>query len=241
MTLAGVNFALLYRAITGNFHRLRRDSEFHFYLLLLGSAGILLALLMNQGSIEERVRHGFFQAISVITTTGFASVDFNLWPELLKFFLLTLMFFGGCAGSTGGSIKIVRSLLSFKFILREILKAIHPSAVIPVRLGRRIVSEGAMSGIIAFSILYVTTFAIGSALLMIELYLEGVPIGVLEGVSMVASSLGNVGPAFGMAGPMASYAELPDLSKELLIVLMWAGRLELFPVIVLMTKSYWKR
>lgn len=241
MVLAGTNFALLFRAATGKFQAIRRDSEFRFYLLLLAGAGLVLALLLQKGSFEEQLRTGLFQAISIITTTGFASVDFNQWDDLLKFMLLMLMFFGGCAGSTGGSMKVVRSMLSFKFILREIRKAVHPSAVIPIRLRRRVISEDALSGIMAFSVLYVTTFIIGSALFLLDAYLEGNPVTVLEGVSIVASSLGNVGPAFGVAGPMASYADLSILSKELLIVLMWAGRLELFPVIVLMTRSYWKR
>ncbi len=241
MVLAGTNFALLFRALTGNFHRIKRDSEFHFYLILIMSSGILLALLINQGSWEERIREGLFQAASIITTTGFASVDFNEWAEILKLILLILMFFGGCAGSTGGSIKIIRSYLSFKFIRREILKVIHPAAVIPIRLGQKVVSEGALGGILGFSILYFTTFVAGSALLLLDMHLEGFPITILEGASMVASTLGNVGPAFGIAGPMGTYAELPDLSKELLITLMWAGRLELFPVIVLLTRSYWKR
>ncbi len=241
MVLAGTNFALLFRAMTGKFQSIRQDSEFRFYLLLLAGSGLLLALLLNQGTVEEQLRQGLFQAISIITTTGFASVDFNQWDDLLKFILLLLMFFGGCAGSTGGSVKVVRSMLSFKFILREIRKVVHPSAVIPIRLRNRVVSEDVLSGIMAFSVLYITTFIIGSALFLLDTYLEGSSLTIVEGVSIVASTLGNVGPAFGVAGPMASYADLSNVSKELLIVLMWAGRLELFPVIVLMTRSYWKR
>jgi len=241
MLLAGTNFALMYRVFSGRFVALKHDSEFHFYVGLIVISGLLIAFLLPGMPLEARLRHGLFQAISIITTTGFASVDFEQWSNVLKLVLLALMFFGGCAGSTGGSIKIVRSLLVFKFIFREWRKVIHPQAVLPVRLGRRTVSENAINGIMAFAVLYVTTFAVGSLLLLLDTTVQGLDLSVLEGVSMVAATLGNVGPAFGVAGPMASYAELPDTAKLLLTFLMWAGRLELFPVIVLMTREYWRR
>lgn len=241
MVLAGTNFALMYRVVSGRVQVLWRDREFRFYLGLIALSGLVLAALMHGEALEARLRHGWFQAVSLITTTGYASTDFDGWHPTLKFVLLTLMFFGGCAGSTGGSIKIVRALLVFKFLSRELRKAIHPQAVIPVRLGRRVVAESALQGIMAFTILYVTTFAVGSLLLLLDAQRTGMPLSVLEGVSAAASTLGNVGPAFGLAGPMASYAPFPATSKGLMIFLMWAGRLELFPVLVLLTRGYWQR
>ncbi len=241
MVIAGTNFALLYRVATGQFRAVRRNSEFLFYLSLLACSGVLLALLLGEGALEGRLRHGLFQATSIMTGTGYASADFNQWGEALKLILLLLMFFGGCAGSTTGSVKVVRALLSFKFIAREIRKVVHPNAVIPIRLGRRTVPESALSGILSFLVLYITTFAVGSVLLLLDAHWSGRPLSLFEGIGVAASALGNVGPAFGVAGPMASYAEFSDASKHLLTLLMVAGRLELFPVIVLLTRGYWTR
>lgn len=240
IVLAGTNFALMHRAVSGRWAALAHDREFRFYLALIGGAGLLLALLLD-GPLSARLRHGLFQAASILTTTGYASVDFDSWAPTLKLLLLTLMFFGGCAGSTGGSIKIVRALIVFKFLLRELRRTIHPQAVLPLRLGRRVIAEGAISGIVGFAVLYVTTFALGSVLLLLDAQRAGLPLSVLEGISAAASTLGNVGPAFGLAGPMASYAAFPASSKAVMIFLMWAGRLELFPVFVLLMRGYWKR
>ena len=241
MIVAGTNFILLYRVITGRFKRLWQDREFHFYLGLIFISGLTIALLLPGGPLEENLRHGWFQAITMITGTGYASTDFDQWSNTLKMILLILMFFGGCAGSTTGSVKIVRFVLVFKFLVRELKKAIHPQAVIPVRLGNQVISEGALSGIMGFAILYITTFAFGSVLILLDAQRVGLDISVLEGVSVVAATLGNVGPAFGIAGPMASYDAFPETSKLLMIFLMWAGRLELFPVLVLLMRGYWRR
>jgi trk system potassium uptake protein TrkH len=241
MMLAGTSFTLLFRALTGRFGEIRRNAEFKVYLSVIAISGLALTLLLNSGSIEERLRHGFFQAISIMTGTGYANADFNEWANIMKLILLLLMFFGGCAGSTTGSIKVIRSLLSFKFILRELRKLVHPSAVIPIRLGQKTVTESALTGVMAFIILYITTFTIGSILVMLDAHLHGHPLSLFEGLSAVAATLGNVGPAFGAAGPMGSYEGFPDTTKALMILLMWAGRLELFPAIVLLTRSYWNR
>lgn len=241
MVLAGANFALMYRVLSGRVKLLWQDSEFRSYLLLTVAAGLLMALLLDYPSWEERLRHGLFQASSIMTTTGYASADFEQWNNTLKLVLLSLMFVGGCAGSTSGSIKVVRLLLVFKFLYRELRMAIHPQAVIPLRLGNRVVPEGALSGIMAFSMLYVTTFALASVLLLLDAQRAGLPLSVLEGVGVAATTLGNVGPAFGFAGPLGSFAPFPDTSKALMALLMWAGRLELFPVLVLLMREYWRR
>jgi len=240
IVLAGTNFALMYRALSGRVGALWRDVEFRVYVSLVLLVGLTLALLLT-GDVEARLRHGLFQSASLITTTGYASADFALWGGTLQLVLLVLMFLGGCAGSTGGSIKIVRAVLVFKFLARELKRAIHPQAVIPLRLGRRVVAEGAVTGIMAFAVLYFSTFALGSVLLLLDAKRVGLELSVLEGVSAAASTLGNVGPAFGIAGPMASYAPFPDSSKLIMVFLMWAGRLELFPVLVLLTRGYWTR
>lgn len=249
MLLGGTNFALFYRgwrARLGFGSIFAHDEEFRFYMASFAFVSLLLFLNVAHAyaSVEEALRHSFFQTASIMTTTGFASTDFNEWGATAKVILLALMFLGGSAGSTAGSIKLVRTLLIFKLMMREIRQLLHPQAVIPIRLGSRVVSEQALKGVMIFAIVYVTIFAFGSILLMLDLErvggVEGQPISVLDAVSAVATTLGNVGPGFGIVGPMANYASLPETSKLLLTALMWIGRLEIFPVIVLLTRSYWR-
>jgi len=243
--LGGTNFALLYRASRRPLRApgtLWRDEEFRFYLSVFALiTGLLfLDLLGLYGSVEAALRHSAFQVASIMTTTGYASADFDRWDSAAKFLLLALMFLGGSAGSTGGSIKLVRTLIIFKILLREVRRVLHPQAVIPIRLGSRVIGEEALRGVTAFAILYVTLFVLGSIALLLDLERAGMDVSVLDAVSAVAASLGNVGPGFGLVGPMASYAPLPDTSKLLLIFLMWIGRLEIFPVLVLLTRDYWR-
>ncbi len=244
MVVGGTNFALFYRgyrAKLGFGSIFVRDEEFRFYMatLLLASLLLFVSLLRLYPGVEEALRYSTFQVVSIMTTTGYASTDFNEWGSTAKLILLALMFLGGSAGSTAGSIKLVRTLLIFKLIWREIRQLLHPQAVIPIRLGSRVISEEALKGVMIFAIVYVTIFALGSILLMLDLERVG-GVQVLDAVSAVASALGNVGPGFGIVGPMANYATLPETSKLLLTALMWIGRLEIFPVIVLLTRSYWR-
>jgi trk system potassium uptake protein TrkH len=243
--LGGTNFALLYRALRrplGSGRTLWGDEEFRFYLVTFGliTGLIFLDLTRFYPSVEAALRHSAFQVASIMTTTGYASADFDQWDSAAKLLLLVLMFLGGSAGSTAGSVKLVRTLLLFKLLLREVRRVLHPQAVIPVRLGSRVISEEALRGITAFAILYVTLFALGSIGLMLDLERSGMSVPVLDVISAVAASLGNVGPGFGIVGPMASYAPLPDTAKLFLAFLMWVGRLEIFPVLVLLTRSYWR-
>ncbi|MCL6642915.1 MAG: TrkH family potassium uptake protein, partial [Candidatus Bipolaricaulota bacterium] len=239
MMLGGLNFALLYRAIVRRQPRaLLADTEARFYgALLLGAA---LALLMSVGIGLDNLRHSAFQAVSIMTTTGYASTDFESWNPSAKMILLVLMFLGGCAGSTEGSIKVIRTWLVFRFIVRETRNVIHPQAVLPIRVSGRVVSEPIVRAVAIFAILYVTIFALGSIVLLWDVARAGLNMGIVEAASAVAATLGNVGPGFGPVGPMSTYAQLPETSKIFLIFLMWAGRLELFPVIVLFVRSYWK-
>jgi trk system potassium uptake protein TrkH len=249
MLLGGTNFALFYRGFRAKLSFVSiftRDEEFRFYMAVfaLVSLVLFLNLLRVYPTVEEALRHSAFQVATLLTTTGFASTDFNQWASTAKLLLLALMFLGACAGSTSGSIKLVRTLLIFKLMLREIRRVIHPQAVIPIRLGSRVISEEALKGIMIFAILYVSIFALGSILLMLDVEraggIGGESLPILDAVSAVAASMGNVGPGFGVVGPMANYAALPETSKLLLTLLMWVGRLEIFPVIVLLTRSYWR-
>lgn len=241
MAIGGLNFSLLYRVLLQRQWRaLVRDTEFRFYGVLLLGATVFLLFSVGTENFLENLRHSAFQSVSIMTTTGYASTDFEQWAPAAKMILLVLMFLGGCAGSTAGSIKVIRTWLVFRFMVRETRKVIQPQAVLPIRVSGRVVNEEIVRAVAIFAILYVTTFALGSLLLLFDVARQGLNVQIIEAASAVAATLGNVGPGFGIVGPMSTYAELPETSKALLVFLMWAGRLELFPVIVLFVRSYWK-
>jgi len=198
-----------------------------------------LALLAGA---EPAVRHAAFQAASIMTTTGYASVDFNAWSAPAQYLLLFAMFVGGSAGSTGGAVKVVRWLVILKSIRRELFTTAHPDAVRPVRLGGRALDERAIRGIYAFTLLYLVIFFVATGLLFLGA--AAAPdrsLSVLEAMSAVAATLGNVGPGFGAVGPMNSYLGFSPAGKAFMILLMWVGRLEILPVLVLLTPEYWRR
>lgn len=239
MAIGGLNFALIYRVVARRQWRsLVADTEARFYGALL--VGATLALWISLGGGIEGLRHSAFQAVSIMTTTGYASADFEQWAPAAKAVLLVLMFLGGCAGSTAGSIKVIRTWLVFRFIARETRNVIHPQAVLPIRVSGRVVSESIVRAVAIFAILYVTIFAISSIFLLWDAARVGLNVDMIEAASAAAATLGNVGPGFGIVGPMSTYAQLPGTSKIVLVFLMWAGRLEIFPVLVLFVRSYWK-
>jgi trk system potassium uptake protein TrkH len=244
MLLAGANFALLYAAFVRRDYRpLRRDDELKLYLLLLAvGAGIVIAEVLAEDILagEEAVRAGVFQAVSVTTTTGFASENFPAWTALTAMTLVALMFVGGCAGSTGGSIKVVRHLLIGRLIRRELRQAVHPEVVSPIRFNRIVINERTLRAVITFTLLYIGLFVVGAGALAIESARLGEGISPFEAIAASASALGNVGPAFGFAGPFGSFEPFSDLSMVIMIVLMWAGRLEIIPIVVLLTRNYWR-
>ena len=244
MLVAGVNFALLYAAFVRRDPRpLGRDDEFKLYLLLLaGGAGILVAEVLAEDILsgEGAVRAGVFQAISIATTTGFATADFTAWTSLTAMTIVALMFVGGCAGSTGGSIKVVRHLLIGRLMRRELKQAVHPEIVAPIRFNRIVVDERTLRAVITFTLLYIGLFVLGAAGLAIESARLGEGLSPFEAIAASATMLGNVGPAFGFAGPFGSFEPFSDVSMLMMIVLMWAGRLEIIPIAVLLTRSYWR-
>jgi trk system potassium uptake protein TrkH len=244
MTLAGANFALLYRAFVQRQPRvLPRDEEFRLYAaLVIVASAALSAMVWGFGIAEGEaaVRTAAFQTVSIMTTTGMASADFALWPPLLLLALFALMFVGGSAGSTGGSIKVVRHLLLGKLLRREVDQTLSPEFVMPVRLNGAPVDERTMRAIASFILLYVGIWALGGAVIAVDSALSDVPVGTLDALTASATTLGNVGPGFGFAGPFSSFAEFAVASKVTMIVLMWVGRLEIIPVVVLLTRHYWR-
>jgi trk system potassium uptake protein TrkH len=244
MLVAGVNFVLLFRAIVRRRPGvLPRDEELRLYVAFVVVASVALTVQLWAYGIfagEEAVRAGVFQAISIITTTGFATSDFALWPAIAILTLFALMFLGASAGSTSGSIKMVRHLLVGKVLRRELDQTVSPQVVLPIRLNGAAVDERTLRAIAAFILLYVGLWAVGAAVIAVDSAISDVPLGTLDTLAVSASALGNGGPGFGITGPMASFAPLGDVSKLTMIVLMWLGRLEIIPVAVLLTRHYWR-
>jgi trk system potassium uptake protein len=244
MAIAGANFALLYRAIVlRRPGALRRDEEFRLYVaFVVGAAVAVTVMLWGYGIAEgeEAVRTATFQVVSIMTTTGMATADFALWPPLLLLALFALMFVGGSAGSTGGSIKVVRHLLVGKVLRREIDQTLSPEVVMPIRLNGAPVDERTVRALAAFILLYVGFWAAGASIIAIDSAISGVGVGTLDSLGASATTLGNVGPGFGIAGPFGSFAEYGYVSKVTMIGLMWVGRLEIIPVVVLATRHYWR-
>jgi trk system potassium uptake protein TrkH len=244
MLLAGANFALMYRGFIRRRPRVfLRDQELRLYLALaLVASAAVTAMVWGYGIAEgeEAVRTGTFQVVSMMTTTGYGSTDFGYWPGLILLTLFALMFVGGSAGSTGGSIKVVRHLLLAKVLRREVDQTLSPELVMPIRLNGSPVDERTVRAVASFILLYVGFWAVGSSILAIDSAATGAGLGALDSLAVAATALGNVGPGFGITGPMGSYAPLGEVSKVTLIGLMWAGRLELLPVVVLLTRHYWR-
>lgn len=245
LVVAGTNYALMHRALLRRRARLfARDDEFRLYVALLALASaLLLAELWSEGIArgEEAVRLAVFQAASIMSTTGFASADFAAWPALAVVVLIGLMFFGPCAGSTGGSIKVVRHVLIGRILRRELVQTVHPELVTPVRLNGVAVDERSLRAVIVFVLLYVGCFALGAFALVLDAARTGLDLSPFEAVAAAATTLGNTGPAVGFAGPMGSFDAFGDVSKLILTALMYLGRLEIIPVAVLLTRSYWRR
>jgi len=229
MFLAGMSFIVHYQVLRGNWKALKGE-EFRLYLIILATA--IFLLIVSQGF--NSYREGMFQAISIMTTTGFVTADFGSWHSGARIVLLALMFIGACGGSTGGAIKVVRVLTLIKHTGVMMRKAIFPKAVIPVKLNQKSLPEGIIRDIISFLFLYILVAIVASVVLcFLGLNLE-------TAISAVAATLGNVGPGLGGVGPGSNYASLPGAAKFILIICMWLGRLELFTVFMIFFPRFWK-
>lgn len=229
MLLSGTSFTLQYKAFTGRPSFLVKDGEFVFYVMVaVIVTGLLSAVLANQTPSLDDVRTSLFQITSLISSTGFASVDYNLWPDQARALLIVAMVIGGCAASASGGPKVVRWVLVFKHIAREIRRTLHPRAVLALRYKGLPVSDDIMRSVFMLVVLFlVGHFACGVLLVLLGNDL-------VLGFSAALACFGNVGPAFGIAGPMGSYAEFSGASKVVLIVAMWIGRLEVVTVLALL-------
>jgi trk system potassium uptake protein TrkH len=238
MFLAGTNFTLLYFGLNGQVRKLLANEEFRFYAgtILVLTIGITAAVAQVSGNgFEKSFRDSLFQIVSVITTTGFVSADYTAWTPFITMLFFLMLFFGASAGSTSGGVKIIRHVVLFKNSILELKRQLHPSAVIPVRLNKKAIDPGITYSVMAFIMMYLTIFAIGSTIMAI------LGVDFETSLGAVATSLANVGPGIGNVGPVNNFADIPSAGKWLLGILMLIGRLELFTVLVLFTPYFWRR
>lgn len=236
MFLAGANFALQVRAARGRVLALTRDEEFRAYTATVLIATLALSAVLASGGVaaSSSIRQGLFQVLSILTTTGYASTDFQLWNPQAKVVLLALMFIGGSAGSAAGGPKVVRHVLLARYTLRELKRTLHPRAMLPVKLGGRVVADDVLRNVIVFMLFYVLTFALGTAIVV------GLGADLVTGMTATAATLGNIGPGFDGVGPMANFAHLHPVSRVVLTLAMWIGRLEVLTVLVLFRWEIWQ-
>jgi trk system potassium uptake protein TrkH len=238
MLLSGVNFALHFLVVRHNSLKIYlNDPEFRGYLTTLGVVFLLvffsLYLMGVYNSWSESFTRGLFQAVSIGTTTGFTTADYSLWPGFISILLLFSSFVGGCAGSTGGGIKVIRFMLLIKQGVREINRLIHPNAEIPIRIGNKTIPRRVVEAIWGFFALYVASFS------LMYLMLASTGLDLMTAFSAVAASINNLGP--GLAGVGANYASLNDPAKWILCFGMLLGRLEVFTLLVLLTPAFWRK
>lgn len=238
MIMCGANFSLYYSIYKGKIRESLKDEELRLYLSIVLTSVLLVAFniynSMNYNSFGMALRDSYFQVSSIITTTGYATVDYDQWPTFSKLILFALMFVGGCAGSTAGGIKNIRILVLIKAIKREFYKILHPRAVIPIKINNKSISNDTITGISAFFMLYILIFILGAFVIS----LDGVDFE--SAATAVAATLGNIGPAFGFAGPTRTYSQFSNMSKLFMSGFMLLGRLELFTLIILFNPKIWK-
>ena len=244
MLIAGTNFALLYVGIVGRrLGAFRRDEEFRIGLALFAVASLVVVVALLSEDVlegEEAVRHGVFNTVSMMTTTGFASDDFTHWTPAATMVLVGVTLIGASAGSTSGSIKLVRHIVIAKMLRREIDQTLHPGVVLPLRVQGAVVDERALRAVIVFVFLYLGICAAGAIAILIDSELQGVSLSAFQAIADAAAMLGGAGAGLGFAGPIGSFEPFSDVSTGVLMVLMYLGRLEIIPVLVLFTASHWR-
>lgn len=237
MMLFGVNFNVYYLTISRRFKQAARCEEVRWYLGIIAFAVLFITLKTRVlfPTVEETFRHAFFQVSSVITTTGYATTDFNLFPEFARAVLFMLMFIGACAGSTGGGIKVSRVVILIKSAVNEILRIIHPRTVKKVRLEGKVIDHATARSVSTFLTAYIAIFAVSFMLISLDKY------DMVTNLSSVAATINNIGPGFNVVGAVGNYSGFSDFSKFVLCFDMLAGRLEIFPILVLLSGHTFKK
>lgn len=236
MMLFGVNFTVYFLIIMRRLKAALKSEELRLYLLIIAAATIVIALniLPMYGSFFDALHHSYFQVSSIITTTGFATVDFNLWPELSRMLLLLLMIIGACAGSTGGGIKVSRLLISIKTLRSSVKHMVHPRSVSSIKIDGKVVERETVQGIGVFIFAYIAIIVISVAVIAVDNF------SMETNLSAVLACINNIGPGLDMVGPTGNFAMFSNFSKFILSIDMLLGRLEIFPLLVMLAPSMWK-
>jgi trk system potassium uptake protein len=238
MFLSAISFIIYYYLLKRDFKKIKRNDELWFYLFFTTAAVVFVSLVLyfnTDRDFSTSFRHSFFQVIAQITTTGSATTDYMAWPPIGWFFMFLLLFAGGCTGSTTGGIKMARQLIFWKNIKTVFLKLQHPNAVHPIRLNGKLVPDNINHSVILFIIIYLIIFIVGMMIIMIS----GIPVNEAAGASVTAMS--NVGPGLGTTGNMGNFSAFNPVAKSTMIALMLIGRLEIFTILAIFTRSFWKR
>ncbi len=238
MFLAGINFAMHFRLLKGNTESFFNNREIRFYSLITAISIVAISgslWLFDGYDIGGAIQYGAFQAVSIITTTGFGTDDYELWHSFGAFFLFLLFFTGGCAGSTGGGVKMIRWMIIIRNSFREIKQIVHPKAILPIRIGDKTIDYNIQRTVLSFFVLYLIVFGFG-ALIMATMGYD-----MQSAIGASIACLGNIGPGWGEFGPTDNYAQIPLFGKWVLIIMMMIGRLEIFTVLLIFTPTFWKQ
>ena len=238
MVLFGLNFGLYFRLITGGWRDVKKNEELRWFMAIFGVSTLMLtvSILPVYGSFGTALRYASFQSASIMSTTGFGTADFAAWPPPAQGLIFVLMFVGACVGSTAGGIKIQRIMLILKGAKREIKKTFMPRSVQIVRLEGQTADESLMSQTMVFVVVYLLLIILGAFAVSMDNTHD-----LVENLTSALTCVSNVGPGFGRVGPVGNFAAYSDFSKIVLSMLMLAGRLELFPILVLFTPSAWRK
>ena len=238
MIIAGTNFALHYRVLRGKLFSYWHDREALIFIGIIAFASLLVGVEVYRHStlgIGRAARDSIFQVVSIITTTGYGTADYEKWSTFSQLVLFLLMFVGGSAGSTGGGIKVIRIIILIKFGFNELKRLIHPQAVLPVRIGRMAVPRDIVTNISGFFLFYIALTVVG------VMVMSALGLDLISAAGSVAATISNIGPGLGTVGPTDNYALIPDAGKWFLSFLMLAGRLELYTVLILFSPAFWKK
>jgi len=237
MFLAGTSQVIYYYMVKLNFKKVKQNEELWFYILVVIITGAIASMILLSNStrtLEESLREGFFQVISIITCTGFVSADYIIWPATGVFLIFLLMFAGGSTGSTSGGIRMARHLIVLKNIKNVFIKLNHPKSITFIRLNGHSISENTNISILSFVVLYLFIFILGTIIIVIT------GVDLVSASSSVATCMAGIGPGLGTVGPMSKFALMPEISKVILSLLMIIGRLEIITVFAIFTRTFWR-
>jgi trk system potassium uptake protein TrkH len=238
MLFAGINFSLHYQLLRGKRLVFWQDAECRLFLAIVLALSLIVSINVY-GEVYQNIgkafQYGTFQVVSIITTTGFATADYEKWPAMSQLILLLCMIIGASAGSTGGGVKILRVMLLFKYCARELFTLVHPRSITHIKINGKAVPEDVLRSVIGFLALYIGLFAICVVIL------AGMGVDFVTSIGAVAAAIGNIGPGFGAVGPVDNYAAIPMLGKWLLTWCMLLGRLEIYTVIIFLAPEFWRK